>query len=220
MQLGFHSYNSNDNCSICLESMTGDRNVVAHDGSHGEKHPLHKECIKQCLMVKSDCPVCRVSLNTNSLFSWKEGVTNELTHITNDAFKGAKVGSYVPAPAVAAGVVGAVVVGAGALVGAAIGIVGSEGMVGSAVIVRSAGVVGGTAAAGLVVAGCLAEVSLAELSLAEVAELALVVGVGATILGGVVAAGSLVKGVIILGSGTVLAGGVIGVISGLVARRL
>ena len=92
MVVGFHTLSSNDMCSICQENMDGDPDVVAHDGSHGERHPYHKECILEWMNVQATCPLCRVGLDRNFSTPWRARVIVEMKNVKNDIFKGSQKG--------------------------------------------------------------------------------------------------------------------------------
>lgn len=62
-------------CVICREPLTGI--VQAHD----KLHPIHEACIKLWLKVHGSCPICRVSIDIGTLFSWRERISMQLTHV-------------------------------------------------------------------------------------------------------------------------------------------
>jgi Ring finger domain len=76
----------NDTCSICLDSMTPDQELISHKGQ-GEKHPWHKECIIPWLKNHSTCPVCREELDVDAL-GLKDRISNH-QEIQNDLVAGA-----------------------------------------------------------------------------------------------------------------------------------
>ncbi len=73
---------SGKDCPICYEPMhdveggTIKKAIVAHNGIDGEKHPMHKECIKKWLNIISQCPVkcpvCNIQVDGNLKFKLKE----------------------------------------------------------------------------------------------------------------------------------------------------
>ena len=86
MKVGFHSIHSVDSCGICWQPMNHS-DVVAHnalDGGYsgdGEKHPVHRKCIKEWLKIQNQCPFCHVLLDENSIFSWKDRCIIELNKL-------------------------------------------------------------------------------------------------------------------------------------------
>ncbi|MEI6242683.1 MAG: RING-H2 finger protein [Chlamydiota bacterium] len=64
-------YNPKDSCVICREFLGG-AEVVAHNGTGGSKHPMHKACVRKWIKINPSCPFCRKSINARSLFSWKD----------------------------------------------------------------------------------------------------------------------------------------------------
>lgn len=78
INMSFHSLPPNPtlDCGICLESL--EQNVVAHEGE-GNKHPLHKNCIKKWVQLhplNPTCPSCFANVNPNSLLSLREQMMN------------------------------------------------------------------------------------------------------------------------------------------------
>ncbi len=69
MLVGFHTFNSKDTCPICYESMDNGKEVIAHDGDAGEKHPWHSECIKAWMQINPTCPSCTIPLKTTNMVS-------------------------------------------------------------------------------------------------------------------------------------------------------
>ncbi|MEI6243094.1 MAG: RING finger protein [Chlamydiota bacterium] len=65
------TYKRTDTCCICQDPL-GRWGVVAHDGKDGEKHPMHRSCMRTWSDIKPYCPFCKISVNTKSLISWKE----------------------------------------------------------------------------------------------------------------------------------------------------
>ena len=72
MSISFHLSipNIEQDCGVCLDPL--DKDVVTHDGTAGSKHPLHKKCVSKWLKNSTTCPVCRVEIDPNSVFSLKE----------------------------------------------------------------------------------------------------------------------------------------------------
>ncbi len=78
MSVGFHKFSSEDICGICLESMVGG-DVVAHDGSGGDKHPWHLTCIQEWLRISDKFPSnCKVTLDKHDKIFWQHKTIKEL----------------------------------------------------------------------------------------------------------------------------------------------
>lgn len=99
--VNFSAYNCPENldnnldkdCPICLSSLE-EGEVVAHDNG-GHKHPIHKDCLVLSMKVNNLCPICRVPINGDPLFSWEDRMIIELNQIKLDAKKGALIGLIV-----------------------------------------------------------------------------------------------------------------------------
>jgi len=99
------------NCDICLVDFEeNESGVVAHSGN-GDKHPIHKSCIKLWAAKQPICPTCKTPVNGNGLFTWSERSIVELKSLEIDALKGMVVGGTVAVAAAAAVVAGAAVRG-------------------------------------------------------------------------------------------------------------
>lgn len=99
----YRTFNSNickENCIICLESLESEP-AVAHEGV-GHLHPLHRECAKKVHSTiipdfTKTCPTCRMPINRDFLFTWKDRCVLDLRHITRDARVGALSGLAIAA---------------------------------------------------------------------------------------------------------------------------
>lgn len=140
MSVSFHSFPTNADCGICLNSMVGE-DSVAHSGD-GEKHPLHKECLKVWMETKQECPFCQAQVDVSSITTWKERAITKLKLIRNDALVVAALGAKVTAAGLIAGVV----------IGAAGGIARAAGG-GDEAIVLAISTVVAVAAVGAIAAG-------------------------------------------------------------------
>ena len=66
--VGFNATTSDFQCPICLEGNPSKKsNLVAHKGPNGSLHPMHKNCARNCAQRMSVCPVCRESIDPDSL---------------------------------------------------------------------------------------------------------------------------------------------------------
>ncbi len=86
----YHSHipaSPNDPCFICLDPLT-ETDVVAHEGE-GHKHPVHKECIRE--VFESYCPVCKVDINKDSLYNFRERFYRNLRSSTTFALLGGAI---------------------------------------------------------------------------------------------------------------------------------
>lgn len=66
-------------CSICHDDMLGKPALA-----HGKCEPLHEACLKTWLEVSKTCPLCRGTVDVDSLFSWKERALIPLKVIIKD----------------------------------------------------------------------------------------------------------------------------------------
>jgi hypothetical protein len=87
----YSSVRSDEDCGICLDSMTGG-DAIAHNDSDGRLiHPIHRKCIQEWLdtQVHKKCPLCRASIEISSLESLNQRVVKELKLAGGDALTGA-----------------------------------------------------------------------------------------------------------------------------------
>ena len=75
MSVSFHISQSHpsETCVVCRDELTDD--VMCHN----DVHPVHQKCIKLWLRVNPTCPICRVAINTSTVFSWKDRIINFIT---------------------------------------------------------------------------------------------------------------------------------------------
>ena len=60
-------------CGICKEPLI--KEVVIHN-DNGEKHPLHEKCVREWMKINPSCPMCKVSIDPSSLFSWQDKIVS------------------------------------------------------------------------------------------------------------------------------------------------
>jgi hypothetical protein len=91
--VNYERYNSsNQNCPICFT--VADCNAIAHDrDSQKMWHPIHKKCMDSWIEFNTrhqqvpTCPVCRASINTESLFNLGQ-------ELALDSIIGSCIGSF------------------------------------------------------------------------------------------------------------------------------
>lgn len=89
MTVNFHpaAPSPENDCPICFEPLS--KKVVTHEG-YGEKHPIHKKCIKKWVKENASngiiptCPICRANIDVEDPFAKKA-----LTPISTDYPKAA-----------------------------------------------------------------------------------------------------------------------------------
>lgn len=88
----YQKVNSVDDCPICMETLKNSH-AVAHTGG-GDHHPIHADCIKNwlCDIKQTTCPNCRVPVNKESLFSWKEKKIIQIKDNTKGFLRAARIG--------------------------------------------------------------------------------------------------------------------------------
>jgi len=75
-------------CPICLnEDSSTNPDTIAHTGL-GQKHPVHKACIRLWLEAHNACPNCKTQIDKRSLFPWKERSISEIKSVARDIFLG------------------------------------------------------------------------------------------------------------------------------------
>lgn len=76
MTISFQASNADPelSCGVCREPLIQD--VVIHNNDDGEKHPFHKNCVREWMKIDPTCPVCRVNIDPSSIFSWQDKVTS------------------------------------------------------------------------------------------------------------------------------------------------
>lgn len=96
-------------CSICRESLNDHFEAESKGGivAHGLNHqcPGHKNCLRKALKVNNLCPICRIPMDMNSLFTWKERSVKTLKPIIIDICNGAALGGSVSLAAFVAALV-------------------------------------------------------------------------------------------------------------------
>lgn len=100
----FSSFIPNDlsgNC-FCLEPLSNGPCVV-HSGPLAYLHPMHTKCVKLWSKTAppSTCPHCRKSINTESLFTWKERNIIKLKELARPIGVAIGVGAVTAVAAVA-----------------------------------------------------------------------------------------------------------------------
>ncbi len=95
MSLSVHvlkNYPENDTCGYCRENLKVNdpvtglfKKVVGHTKG-GDKHPMHKDCLKEIFQINKtfDCPTCRQTLSPGPLFSTKEKVVAYAHYLLNN----------------------------------------------------------------------------------------------------------------------------------------
>jgi hypothetical protein len=79
----------NDKCGICFDPLENEENgePVAHEGE-GIKHAMHRKCLQVWFRkypLYDKCPSCKIQVDKNSLFTWKDRTINELKSLRKAA---------------------------------------------------------------------------------------------------------------------------------------
>lgn len=88
----FNSNSYRGDCPICWQSLEN-TDAVAHSGD-GQKHPYHRACAKTAALMQQHCPMCKIPIDTSSLFSNKEKCVMEFKKIRNDMLIGMSYGVF------------------------------------------------------------------------------------------------------------------------------
>lgn len=85
MQVQFNTYQPIDLAKICNVCHDPIKNSisVAHTGD-GQMHPIHRKCLIKWLEIKEICPTCRVEVDVDSVFTWKDKAIVQLKLMKKD----------------------------------------------------------------------------------------------------------------------------------------